>query len=206
MPQLTLTLHPSGDVWDAALACGDKAPNVVLSGLDGRPVSLGDLWTRGPLVLLFHPGEACGYCMRQIRKWKLVEDELLALGATVAVACLQDPGSAIASMARESGALTGLRDTTLRAACGFGIAVPLPADLARVYTSVGIGAFLPDAGERGIFPTAATYLIDRDGRIAFAHLAADLGQVDVQDLLAIVERLAGPPPAGVAGAPAPGLQ
>ncbi|MGJ0223587.1 hypothetical protein ACQUZK_09320, partial [Streptococcus pyogenes] len=132
--------------------------------------------------------------------------ELLQLDATVAVTCLQEPESAIASMARSGGALTGLRDTTLRAACGFGIAVPLPADLARVYTSVGIGAFLPDAGEHGIFPTAATYVIDRDGRIAFAHLAADLGPLDVQDLLAIVQRLAGRPPAGAAGALVPGMQ
>lgn len=35
------------------LHVGDPAPDVVLKGADGRPVSLSEFWKRGPTILVF---------------------------------------------------------------------------------------------------------------------------------------------------------
>ena len=153
------SLHSSA--WEGALCCGDKAPNVTVSHLGGAPVKLGDLWAKGPLVLLFHPGDRSGYGARQTRDWLPLEAELLRLGASVAVAWLRDPGHAIEAVTQGSPVFANLRDEDLRAAFAFGIAVAMPA----------------------------TYLIGRDGRIVCADLAADTGQAEPADFVSVIERL-----------------
>lgn len=47
--------HPINEATGGAspVGVGDPAPDVTVAGADGQPVRLGELWRRGPTVLLF---------------------------------------------------------------------------------------------------------------------------------------------------------
>lgn len=172
------------DIWENACRTGDKAPNVTLPDLAGAPHSLGNFWAKGPLVLIIHPGRSCGYCALQLRKWRAYRHAMVQLGATVAVVCLQDPDGPLDAVAEST-----LRDTDMHAAYAFGIAVPLPREGAGLYTSIGLGVPVQNGSGQWVLPTAATYLVDQDGRILFAHLAADQGHAEPRDLVAVIHGL-----------------
>lgn len=179
---------PGRQVWINARGIGGKAPNATVSDAAGRPIKLGDLWAQGPLVLIFHPGESRSYAARQLRRWKDYEDTLVQLGATVAVACLQDPDSTLKAITPTGSRFVVLQDTNLYATSGFGIAAPLLPELARLYESFGVSCV--DCGNgRWILPTPATYLIDQDGSIVFANLATDQEHVHPEELVAIIQGL-----------------
>jgi peroxiredoxin len=159
-----------------------------LFDLAGAPVKLGDLWAQGPLVVLFHPGSSDS-CALQLRKWKELEDALLQLGAKVAVVCLQDPDGPLQTSAATSSPVEVLRDTNMYAAYGFGVAVPLLPEVVDLCKSIGADASVLGGTGRSVLATPATYLIEQDGRIVFADLAADLGSVEPEDVVAMIHAL-----------------
>ena len=181
-----LIADPSQNAWKDALVCGDRAPNVTLTDLGKRPVSLGDLWARGPLVLILDPFPECEYGHRELGKWASVKADLLALGATVAIASLQGSDNSLPLAARDTGMFIGLLDVEMRAAFGFGVAVPMAADVAHFYVSIGIDPQDLKRSGQALFSTAATYIVDRGGRIVFAHFSADGDGLAASDLITIV--------------------
>ena len=88
--------------------------------------------------------------------------------------------------------ITGRDAATLEAARAFGIAFDLQPDLVELY--MGFGNDLParNGNGRWALPVPATFVIGRDGRVAFAHVEADYRQrAEPDDVLRVVDRLRG---------------
>jgi peroxiredoxin len=168
---------------------GSKAPNVTLANAQGRPVKLGDLWARGPLVVIFQHGRSAVDCALQLRKWTAWQGALEQLEAHVAVVCLERLEPLVLRTAAHGGGFDVLEDASRFAARAFGMWIPLAPETIDLYTSAGPGGQVCGGRERRVFPTPATYLIDQDGRIVLAQLASDERIVEPEDLLAIIEAL-----------------
>lgn len=155
-----------------AMTVGMKAPDFTLPDGEGRMVRLGEMLAKGPVVLTWYRGGWCPYCNIQLRAYQEVLPELKAAGATL-VALSPEKPDATAKTAEASGlGFTVLSDAGNGVGKSYGVVYELPAELVDAFRGrLDLPAMHgTDAWE---LPLAATYVIDRDGMIAYAFVDAD---------------------------------
>jgi peroxiredoxin len=173
METATAELRASG-IEQRALHAGDAAPaGLVLPDALGRPVGLAGLWHRGPLVLLFYRGGWCPYCSLELRAWQRRLPELERLGASLVAVSPQTPDHSLTTAEKNELAFPVLSDSSLAASDAFGITFTLAPELVELYGRVGNDLPVLNGNGRWALPLPATYVIDRDGRIVYAHVEAD---------------------------------
>ncbi len=188
MEAATADLKASG-IEQRALQVGDAAPQLTLPDALGKPVALRSLWQRGPLVLVFYRGGWCPYCNLELRAWQRELSVLDHLGASLVAISPQSPDHSISTAEKNELAFPVLSDSALQAAEAFGLAFALSPEMVALYTRVGNGLPVINGNGRWVLPLPATYVIDRDGRIVFAHIEADYRErAEPAEVLAAVER------------------
>lgn len=176
-----------------SLTVGDAFPTVPVRSPSG-PVDLSERWAQGPLVVAFHR-LWCPFCQQAVKELEAARGELQAAGGDAVVIyrqepetvagrcdhrgvpfdCLSDPGRELEQAAQ-------LDRFRARRYAAFA-----PGRLVRALKAGGrIGAINSD-----LLQGRATYVVGRDGRVAYAHTsvnAADIPPVD--ELLAAVSAAA----------------
>lgn len=175
MEAATAALRASG-IEDRALKVGDTVPALNLPDALGRPVDLHTLWARGPLVVIFYRGGWCPYCNLELRAWQQRLDALRHRRALLVAISPQTPDNSLSTAEKNVLAFPVLSDSALDAARAFGIAFTMPQELVDLYVSIGNDLPALNGNGQWVLPIPATYVIDRHGRIAFAHVQADYRQ------------------------------
>lgn len=189
MEAATADLRATG-IETQALQVGGLAPDLSLPDALNRPVHLSTLWAQGPLVLIFYRGGWCPYCNLELRAWQQQLLELQRLGAQLVAVSPQTPDHSLSTAEKNALAFPVLSDSALQAATGFGVAFEMPPALIELYSRVGNDLPVLNGNGRWVLPVPATYVIGRDGRIAFAHVEADYRErAEPQDVLAAVAAL-----------------
>jgi len=156
---------------DRALGSGDTAPDFSLPGLDGQGVRLGEELERGPVILSFYRGSWCPYC----------NIEFLALLDTVPR--FHSRGAAVLAISpqvnnrRDNPGVAGfadLADAENRVARQFGLVYPLGEEIRSIYRRFGLSLLDYNGDDSHEVPIPATYLVDRDFTIRYAHAHADI--------------------------------
>jgi peroxiredoxin Q/BCP len=130
------------------LPTGTVAPEFKLPDDTGHERTLGELRADGPLILYFYPADFTPGCTKEACSLRDLHDEILGAGLRIVGVSPQDADSHRRFREQHSLPFTLLSDTDKRVARAYDVDGPL-----------GIGV------------RRATYLIDRDGRIADAVLA-----------------------------------
>lgn len=186
MEAATADLRATG-IAARALQVGAKAPDVTLPDALNRPVQLSALWQHGPLVLVFYRGGWCPYCNLELRAWQQQADALQHLGARLVAVSPQTPDNSLSTAEKNALAFPVLSDSALQAATAFGVAFEMPPALIALYTQAGNDLAVVNGNGRWVLPLPATYVIDRDGRIAYAHVEVDYRlRAEPADVLAAV--------------------
>ena len=186
MEGATADLRATG-IEHSALQVGAQAPDLTLPDATGRPVRLADLWQQGPLVLIFYRGGWCPYCNLALRAWQPHLGTLAAHGTRLVAVSPQTPDGSLSTAEKNELAYPVLSDSTLAAATGFGIAFEMPQALIDLYSKAGNDLAVLNGNGRWALPLPATYVIGRDGRMAYAHVEADYRlRADPADVLAVV--------------------
>ncbi|MDQ0570563.1 peroxiredoxin [Variovorax paradoxus] len=173
-----------------ARRAGDLAPDATLPDGSGRPVRLSDVWRTGPLVLVFYRGGWCSYCSLQLRAWHQRADDLARLGATLLAVSPQMSEHSTPAAEDARPAFTVLSDSNLEAANGFELAYTLPPELVSFYGAVGTDIPVLNGNGLWVLPVPATYVIDEEGRIRFAHIEEDIRKrAEPDDVLRAIEDL-----------------
>ncbi|GAC1530514.1 MAG: peroxiredoxin-like family protein [Acidimicrobiales bacterium] len=161
--------------WDpeGAVNVGDSAPDFTLPDANGDKVNLTHLLEAGPVVLAFYRGGWCPYCSTELRALQATLPELRELGATLVAISPQIPDSSLSTAEKLELAFPVLSDVGNTVARSFGLVFSLPESLRALYT--GFGLDLPAANGDDSFdlPVPATYVIDRDGSVAWRFANAD---------------------------------
>ncbi len=185
----TARLRDTG-IASSALQCGAQAPDLTLPDALGRPFRLAEAWQRGPLVLIFYRGGWCPYCNLELRAWQRELATLQLLGAQLVAVSPQTPDHWLTTAEKNELAFPVLSDSSLAAATTFGLAFEMPPKLIDLYGRAGNDLSVVNGNGRWVLPVPATYVIDRQGRIAFAHVEADYRErAEPRQVLAAVAAL-----------------
>jgi peroxiredoxin len=155
------------------LKAGDIAPDFTLPKVSGGFLSLARLLSTGPVVLSFYRGFWCPHCRQELAALSAKLPEIAALGASLVAISPQKISANHPDVAPDKVPFALLRDRNSKVAETYGLAFALPHSLREIYERFGHA--LPQVNDGGswMLPVPATYLIDRDSRIAMSFVDID---------------------------------
>ena len=155
---------------------GDATPDFALPNSEGHIVRSGDLIRRGPLVISFFRGGWCPYCRMELEALQEIYPAIEAQGALL-TAITPYTAAALAADKHGAGGLgfDVLSDVDNGVALLFGLVFRVPDYIHDLWQRLGIdlGARHGNDSEVWLLPIPATYVIDRRGRIRYAHIDSD---------------------------------
>ncbi len=156
-----------------AVGRGEAAPDFALPNALGETVSLSELLRGSAVVLTFYRGHWCPYCSGQL---ELLQDHLSEFevrGGRLVAISPQTPDNSLSTRETLGLGYEVLSDLGNEAARRYGIAFRVPEVFRTAYARLDVD--LPNFNGDDSFelPVPATYVIGRDGTIAFAHIDAD---------------------------------
>lgn len=168
------TVEPGA--WSAiaatALKAGQFAPDFDLPDLRGGSVCLSRLLASGPVVLTFHRGDRRPHSAASFRMFAAIQPDVARLGAAIVAISPQEPA---AMSALDAPALP------------FAVTRDRGAKVAGAY---GLAFAAPNRRRAGALLIPATYVVDRDGRIALSFIDVDdRNRIEPDQLLAALAGL-----------------
>lgn len=173
----------------SALKVGKIAPDFTLPGVDGAKVRLGDLLSRGPVIILFYRGAWCPYCNLQLRAFQRVLPLIESAGATLIAISPQMPDGTLTAAQKNGLEFPVLSDVGSTVARLFGVAYIVPSPVQAISRQFGNDLAIKNGRDEWLLPIPATYLITPDFRVVMAHIDADYTtRAEPQDVLAALSQ------------------
>jgi peroxiredoxin len=176
-----------------AIGVGDKAPDFSLPTAEAEAWSLAEHLAEAKdssLVLVFYRGTWCAYCNIYLRGLLEIRSQLSDANATlIAVSPEAAPASADDASAEGPG-FPVLIDHGGKVAEQFGLTFEMDDAAKNVLKSSGLDLEKRNADGRWILPVPGTFVIDRSGHIAYAHVDPDYrNRPEPQEIVAMCRSL-----------------
>lgn len=173
------------------LKVGETAPGFSLMNARGETVSLAGLLARGPVVLIFYRGAWCPYCNLQLRGLSESVPAISAAGAQLVAITPQTPDKSLEQVKKDGFPFEILSDLDSEVMRAYGLLFEVPEQVSDVYRRNFDLDLAEYNGEgRYVLPVPATYVIDTDGVVRFAHADTNYRQrVEPVRILTAVEAL-----------------
>ncbi len=165
-------LFASG-IEERILPIGAVAPDFTLNDASGRPVRSADLLALGPLILKFFRGRWCPYCVTELEAWRDLYPRLRDCGALLAAISPQTGRQNDFMVGQHGLPFPVLADPGCQVAALFGLVYTVPQHHRDYYRSILVNIPFINGDESWLLPLPATYVISREGRVAFAEAHAD---------------------------------
>ncbi len=157
-----------------AIKVGQKAPQFELPNAQGKLISLDSLLHKGPLVVTFYRGDWCPYCNLQLRALQARLSEIHALGATLVAISPQVPDGSLTKNEINEMDFIVLSDQDAKVASQYGVAWEVPEFLvAHMRVDRNLDLDKINNGNGSILPIPATFIIGRDGQVAWNYINVD---------------------------------
>ena len=160
-------------VMEAAIGVDDQAPDFALRDPQGKMLSLSDLLRSGPAVVTFYRGGWCPYCNIQLRAYQAALPEIAALGARLVAVSPQLPDGSLSTAETNELTFDVLSDVGNTVARRFGLVYALPEELRAALRSNNKALPGINGDESWELPVPATFVIERDRRVALAAIDVD---------------------------------
>jgi peroxiredoxin len=173
-----------------ALNVGAACPPFTLGDAGGVKVSSAELLARGPMVVVFYRGAWCPYCNIYLHRWQGYLPKLAERGATLVAISGEPPDRTGAVVKQTEATFTVLSDPGYAVARRFGVIYQVPKAVNGMMQGAGLDLKGYYGTATAELPLSATYLVGRDGKIAYAFLDADYKKrAEPIDVLAALDRL-----------------
>ena len=175
---------------ESAKQVGDIAIDGELTGWNGDTIKLSELWNEGPIVLMWYRGGWCPYCNIQLRAMQKSLNDIENAGAKLVVLTPELPEKAKETAEAANIEIVALHDKDNALAKEYGIMFDLPEPIVPIYrTKLKPPEF--NGSDKMQLPLAATYVIDKSGKITYAFLDADYKKrAEPADVVAAVKAIA----------------
>ena len=130
------------------LKAGGAAPSAPLKGSDGKETSLKEVAAGKPTVLIFYRGGWCPYCNIHLKELIQVEGELRKIGYQLIALSPENPGDVKGTIDQNELTYKLFSDVNAENSKAFGLAF---------------------SNNGQVLPVPAVYLIDKTGKIVYAH-------------------------------------
>ena len=155
------------------LKVGDTIPDVTLRTEEDQSVSLRQLVSAKPTVLIFYRGGWCPFCNRHLQALAGIEDDLAKAGAQLLAISMDQPSKLKATPDRDKLHYRLLSDNEAVAAKAFGIAFKVDDATIEKYKTYGINLEAASGKDHHILPHPAVFVVSTNGVIRFAHVNPD---------------------------------
>lgn len=173
------------------LRVGEEAPAFSRITGQGDSVQLQDLLKEGPLVLFFYRGEWCPICNSYLKRYsdslKLVQEA----GASVLGVTPEGPAEVEKMKEKSAGSIPILPDSSYRLMEDYRVKFRVTREyVQKMDKKLNADITPPDNDSTAFLPVPATYLIDRQGRIAWRHFDPDYqNRASVRSILDALQRM-----------------
>ncbi|MBF8149305.1 AhpC/TSA family protein [Winogradskyella sp. F6397] len=162
----------NSDILSQAKQVGDKAPNFVLKNAIGKTVALEAYLKEGPVVLTWYRGGWCPYCNLTLQQLQQELPNFKANNANLLALTPELPDQSISTTEKNDLEFEVLSDIGNKVAKDYGIVFTLTDAVASIYNkSFDMNSHNGDSSNA--LPLAATYIINEEGKIAYAFLDTD---------------------------------
>jgi peroxiredoxin len=175
-----------------ALKVGDRAPAIVLDNANGETVDVGTLLKKGPVIVAFYRGGWCPYCNLELRALQRALPDIKAAGASLVAISPEKPDDTLSTVEKNALTFEVLSDVGQKVGRVFRLVYEFSDALKSAYKEFGLDIPAKNgAVDEWALPIAATYVIGRDGIIAYSYTDADYrDRADPSDILALLKQTA----------------
>ena len=150
------------------LLIGEKIPDIQLSNLEGKKVSLNDIISKEQTLLIFYRGGWCPYCNLHLAELQSIESEILKSGFNIIAISPDSPDNLKASIEKHKLNYTLLSDSKTEAARAFGIAFQASERYGEM-----LGKASGSLNTQGLLPVPAVFVLNKRGEILFEYINPD---------------------------------
>lgn len=152
-----------------ALQKGDQAPNFHLLNAIGQTISLEHELNKGAVVLTFYRGGWCPFCNLQLRAYQQILEEIKSFGASLIAISPETPDNSLNTKEKNELGFEVLSDKGNQVAQKYGLVFVTPEAHQKAHHNLDIPLPAINGDDSWKLPIPATYIIDTDGAIVWAH-------------------------------------
>ncbi len=182
----------AGAIVRTMVKVGDRAPPIVLKSAKGTIVDVGVLLKKGPVIVTFYRGGWCPFCNLELKAYQELLPEIAAAGASLVAISPEKPDDTLSTAEKNALRFDVLSDVGQKVGRAFGLVYEFTEELKQAYYgfNLDVPARNGTPGEWAL-PLSATYVVDRDGSIIYAHTDVDYrDRADPLDVLKVVAKKA----------------
>jgi peroxiredoxin len=173
-----------------APAVGDILPDFLLPEQHGRLVGLAAMLSEGPVIVAFLRGHWCPYCKTTATALGEIAEAAGAKGARIAAISPESRKYSQKLGADSGDRFAILTDVDNGYALALNLAIWVDDDMARLIAGAGWDVPAYQTAQSWVLPIPATFVLDRDGRVAARYVNADYRtRMEIEDILNAVEGL-----------------
>ena len=181
-------LSDSG-ILDNATNVGEYAPEFDLPNAIGEQISLYDSLQKGPVVLVWYRGGWCPYCNLQLQHIQSKLAEIQAAGGQVIAISPELPDMTMTTKERHMLEFQVLSDIDNKVADKYKLAYTVPNYVVDHY-DLSVKLNDHNGNESNRLPLAVTYVINTDGKVAYAFLDADYkNRASPEEIISVLKTL-----------------
>ena len=178
------------------LKAGDRAPSFTVYRVDGSPYRFEPSNLDSPVLIITYRGGWCPYCNTQLQDLRKVLPAIRESGVETLFLSGDRPEILYSSLKQDTRESVSERDYTIlsdadmNAAMALGIAFRVPDSTLERYRSRDWDLAGSSMAKHDALPVPAVFVIDTDGRVAFAYANPDYRvRLPAEDVKAAVDRL-----------------
>lgn len=155
----------------APLMNGQNIPSVTLKDVEGNVVSLKQIVSEKPSVIVFYRGGWCPYCNTQLAGLKDIEEQVVNMGYQLIAISPDSPERLKAAKVENDYKIRLLSDANFDVISEFGIGFFLPEKTAKKYRNkLGVEFVSLDGTSKVALPVPAVYVVDKAGLVHFNYV------------------------------------
>lgn len=163
---------------------GDEIPDIEVRSLDGAPVSISEVISQQPTILVFYRGGWCPYCNQHLAELAELEDELLEAGYQIIAVSPDSPENLRKTLDKNSIKYTLLSDSNADLIKAMGIAYEASFLFEQFRSKGATGAKLD------VMPVASLFVVGQNGVIKYAHANPDYKvRMSKEQILELIPRM-----------------
>lgn len=166
------------------LLYGETIPDAKLTSPEGNSVSLNELITQKPTILLIYRGGWCPYCNAHLSEIQKVDKEILSLGYQILAISPDSPENLKQTSDKDKLTYSLYSDADGKLIKAMGLAFQAPEKYTGMLSEKSGGL------NEGFLPVPSVFVVDMKGKILFEYIDPDYStRLSASLLLAVLKNL-----------------